>query len=236
MSLVAICAAPCCSVWHGRTVLHGCCPRARSGSRRSRPTSGSSRASRPRWESRPRTISSTRSTRSLPSGSASWDSSLALVLQLSMRRYVAWTYWFAVVMVGVFGTMAADVLHVRFGVPYAVSSVLYAVVLAAVFVVLAADREDALVSHHRHCPPGAVLLGRGCRHLRVRDGGRRPDGHDLPSGVRIFDPALRRANRSSRPRLPAIPMEPDLLFLVRLCHHTPARRILRRLGGQAARS
>jgi uncharacterized membrane-anchored protein len=28
-----------------------------------------------------------------------------------MRRYLAWTYWFAVVMVGVFGTMAADVLH-----------------------------------------------------------------------------------------------------------------------------
>jgi uncharacterized membrane-anchored protein len=58
----------------------------------------------------------------------------ALALQFSRRRYVAWAYWFAVVMVGVFGTMAADVLHVRFGVPYAVSSTLYAVVLALVFV------------------------------------------------------------------------------------------------------
>jgi uncharacterized membrane-anchored protein len=29
---------------------------------------------------------------------------VALVLQFSMRRYVAWTYWFAVMMVGVFGT------------------------------------------------------------------------------------------------------------------------------------
>ncbi len=38
-----------------------------------------------------------------------------------MRRYVAWTYWFAVVMVGVFGTMAADVLHVGFRVPYIAS-------------------------------------------------------------------------------------------------------------------
>ena len=47
----------------------------------------------------------------------------------------AWTYWFAVVMVGVFGTMAADVLHVGFGVPYAVSSMLYAVALAVVFIV-----------------------------------------------------------------------------------------------------
>jgi uncharacterized membrane-anchored protein len=59
---------------------------------------------------------------------------VALVLQFSMRRYLAWTYWFAVLMVGVFGTMAADVLHVGFGVPYIVSSVLYAAVLIAVFV------------------------------------------------------------------------------------------------------
>jgi uncharacterized membrane-anchored protein len=59
---------------------------------------------------------------------------VALALQFSMRRYLAWTYWFAVVMVGVFGTMAADVLHVGFGVPYTASTTLYAVVLAAVFV------------------------------------------------------------------------------------------------------
>jgi uncharacterized membrane-anchored protein len=50
-----------------------------------------------------------------------------------MRRYVAWAYWLAVMMVGVFGTMAADVLHVGFGVPYFVSSALYALVLATVF-------------------------------------------------------------------------------------------------------
>ena len=58
----------------------------------------------------------------------------ALALQFRMRRYLAWTYWLAVVGVGVFGTMAADVLHVGFGVPYPASTVLYAVVLAAVFV------------------------------------------------------------------------------------------------------
>jgi uncharacterized membrane-anchored protein len=57
----------------------------------------------------------------------------ALWLQFRTRRYLAWTYWFAVVMVGVFGTMAADVLHVGFRVPYIASSILYAVILAAVF-------------------------------------------------------------------------------------------------------
>ena len=59
---------------------------------------------------------------------------VALLLQYSRHRYIAWTYWLAVVMVGVFGTMAADVLHVGFGVPYFASSALYALVLVAVFV------------------------------------------------------------------------------------------------------
>ncbi|WP_052433141.1 COG4705 family protein [Streptacidiphilus carbonis] len=58
---------------------------------------------------------------------------IALALQFRMARYWAWTYWFAVVMVGIFGTMAADVMHVALGVPYTASSVLYAVLLLAVF-------------------------------------------------------------------------------------------------------
>ncbi len=59
---------------------------------------------------------------------------IALLAQFRMRRYVAWTYWGAVVMVGTFGTMAADVLHVGLGVSYTVSTVIYAVALAAVFI------------------------------------------------------------------------------------------------------
>lgn len=57
----------------------------------------------------------------------------AMGIQPRMGRYVAWTYWLAVVMVGVLGTMAADVLHVRFSLPYFLSSTLFAVILAAVF-------------------------------------------------------------------------------------------------------
>jgi uncharacterized membrane-anchored protein len=58
---------------------------------------------------------------------------IALVLQFGAHRYVAWRYWLAVAMVGVFGTMAADVLHVGLGVPYIASTLFYAIVLAAVF-------------------------------------------------------------------------------------------------------
>ena len=58
----------------------------------------------------------------------------ALWLQFSMSRYIAWTYWLAVVMVGVFGTLDAQVLHVGVGIPYTVLYILYGVVLLAVFI------------------------------------------------------------------------------------------------------
>ncbi len=70
----------------------------------------------------------------------------SLVLQFRMGRYVPWTYWLAVVMVGTFGTMAADVLHVGLHVPYTASSILYAVVLAGVFV--AWQRTERTLSIH----------------------------------------------------------------------------------------
>jgi uncharacterized membrane-anchored protein len=57
----------------------------------------------------------------------------AVALQFWMRRYVPWVYWLAIVMVAVFGTMAADVLHVVIGVSYAESSLGFAAVLAVVF-------------------------------------------------------------------------------------------------------
>lgn len=57
----------------------------------------------------------------------------SLFLQFRARRYVAWIYWTAVVMVSVFGTMAADILHVGLGIPYLVSTAFYAVTLAVVF-------------------------------------------------------------------------------------------------------
>ncbi|MEW1638948.1 hypothetical protein AB0469_33445 [Streptomyces sp. NPDC093801] len=58
----------------------------------------------------------------------------ALVAQSRTRRYVPAVYWFAVIMVSVFGTMAADVAHVALGVPYALSAAAFAAALALVFV------------------------------------------------------------------------------------------------------
>lgn len=59
---------------------------------------------------------------------------IALAWQLLVRRYIAWIYWLAVVMVAVFGTMAADVMHVVLHIPYAVSTAFFSICLAVVFV------------------------------------------------------------------------------------------------------
>ncbi|WP_186317609.1 alpha/beta fold hydrolase [Curtobacterium sp. 9128] len=60
---------------------------------------------------------------------------VVLAAQLRADRYRPWLYWGAVSMVGVFGTMVADVTHVALGVPYAVSTPVFLVALVAVFVV-----------------------------------------------------------------------------------------------------
>lgn len=60
---------------------------------------------------------------------------VVLVVQLAATRYAPWRYWAAVSMVGVFGTMIADVTHVALGVPYLVSAPVFLVGLVAVFVV-----------------------------------------------------------------------------------------------------
>ena len=60
---------------------------------------------------------------------------VALALQFYVRRYMAPTYWFAVVMVAVFGTMCADAAHIELRIPYAVSTAICAAGLTVVFVV-----------------------------------------------------------------------------------------------------
>ncbi|WP_220126916.1 COG4705 family protein [Rhodococcus spelaei] len=57
----------------------------------------------------------------------------SLTAQFRSSRYVVWTYWSAVVMVSIFGTMVADLVDFAIGIPLAVSTIGFAVVLAGVF-------------------------------------------------------------------------------------------------------
>jgi uncharacterized membrane-anchored protein len=58
---------------------------------------------------------------------------IAVLLQLAASRYVAWIYWLAVLMVAIFGTMAADALHIQLHVPYIASTAFFAIALAVIF-------------------------------------------------------------------------------------------------------
>ncbi len=70
----------------------------------------------------------------------------ALRLQLRAREYRAPVYWFAVMMVAIFGTMAADGVHIGTSAPYAVTTAFYAIVVAAVFYVW--YRREGTLSIH----------------------------------------------------------------------------------------
>ncbi|GAA4629696.1 membrane protein [Actinoallomurus vinaceus] len=65
----------------------------------------------------------------------------SLAVQFGVRRYVAWIYWTSITMVSVFGTMAADVLHVALGIPYVISTAFFLVALAAIFAIWYASEK-----------------------------------------------------------------------------------------------
>lgn len=56
-----------------------------------------------------------------------------LWLQFRTRQYIPWIYWLTVLMVAIFGTMAADVTHVVLGVPYIISTLVFAIALVIIF-------------------------------------------------------------------------------------------------------
>ncbi len=58
---------------------------------------------------------------------------LALRLQLRQTEYRAPYYWFAVMMVAIFGTMAADGIRDGAGITYTVTTPLFALITAAIF-------------------------------------------------------------------------------------------------------
>ena len=85
----------------------------------------------------------------------------SLVLQFAVKRYLPWVYWFAVVMVSVFGTMVADVIHVQFGVPYAVSTTCFIVALAAIFALWYATQKTLSIHSIDTRAARDLLLGGG---------------------------------------------------------------------------
>jgi uncharacterized membrane-anchored protein len=70
---------------------------------------------------------------------------IALRVQLRVRRYRAPAYWFLAMSIAIFGTGVADAVH-QVGIPYVGTTILWAVVLAAIF--LRWHRREGTLSIH----------------------------------------------------------------------------------------
>ena len=69
-----------------------------------------------------------------------------LAWQMRLRRYVPFVYWLTVVVLSVTGTLYTDILTDALGVPLALSTAVFAAILAVVFVIWFA-RERTLSIH-----------------------------------------------------------------------------------------
>jgi uncharacterized membrane-anchored protein len=70
----------------------------------------------------------------------------AIWLQMRQREYRAPIYWFAVMMVAIFGTMVADGIHDGASIPYSVTTPLFGLIMAAIF--LCWYRSEGTLSIH----------------------------------------------------------------------------------------
>jgi uncharacterized membrane-anchored protein len=71
---------------------------------------------------------------------------IGLIWQFGTRRYTAAAYWFLAYAIAIFGTGVSDTLHLDVGIPYSGTTLLWAVVLALVFIVW--YRKEGTLSIH----------------------------------------------------------------------------------------
>lgn len=76
---------------------------------------------------------------------------IALWLQMRSNQYKAHYYWFAVIMVSIFGTQIADVTHVVLGVPYDISTSVFLMALIGILGIWKL-KEKTLSIHSVHTP------------------------------------------------------------------------------------
>jgi len=87
---------------------------------------------------------------------------VSLVLQFSVRRYVRWIYWLVVIMVSIFGTMAADIVNFEFKVPIITTTTVLFVTLMLIFAIWYAKEKtlsiDSIYTFRREAFYWSVVL------------------------------------------------------------------------------
>ena len=108
---------------------------------------------------------------------------IALVLQFATRRYRAFAYWSLAYAIAIAGTGLSDFLHLDVHIPYAGTSLMWAVILAIHVLGLVPDRRNALDPQHHHPTTRGVLLGGRVRDLRAGHRARRLHRHLAEHGL-----------------------------------------------------
>ena len=89
------------------------------------------------------------------------------------RRYRAFAYWFLAYAIAIFGTGVSDFLHLDVHIPYAGTTLLWAVILAAIFLAVEWKRRTRCRSTASRRNDGKPSTGRPCSrpsHLGRRSG------------------------------------------------------------------
>ena len=161
---------------------------------------------------------------------------VALALQFRATRYRAPVYWSAVLMVAVFGTMVADGLHDGAGIPYAVEH-------ADLRRRRGGWSSSSGTAARARCRstasrPAAASSSTGAVLATFALGTAAGDLTAFTLNLGFFGSVVLFAAAIAVPRvaLVALRPQPDPRVLGRLRRHAPARRIVRRLVRQAART
>ena len=157
----------------------------------------------------------------------------ALLIQFSTRRYRALAYWFLAYAIAIIGCGVSDFLHLDVGIPYAGTTLLWAVILAAIFL-LWQRREKTLSIHSITTQQTrALLLVNGVRDVCAGHSAGGLHGHVTQPRLSGLRGSIRSHHPDSGPRLVEVQSQCHRRFLDVVRGHPTTRGILRRLHQQA---
>ena len=117
---------------------------------------------------------------------------VALVLQFSRRRYIPATYWFAVVLISIVGTLVTDNLTDNFEVRLEITTIVCSIALAVTFGAPVPDPADPIDLHDLYVPPGSLLLDGDLADFGPGQGRRRSGRRSVRDRISVYRFPVRR--------------------------------------------
>jgi hypothetical protein len=157
---------------------------------------------------------------------------IGLIWQFRVRRYTAAAYWFLAYAIAIFGTGVSDTMHLVVGIPYAGTTLLWAVVLAGIFTVWYRSERTlsihSIVTRRREAFYWATVFATFALGTALGDF----TATTLAPGVLVLGRAVLRDHHDPRHRVARLRPQPRGRVLVGLRGDAAAGRVGRRLRQQ----